>query len=159
MSTVKTVIPEDGYKVLEGFYRILKHETDKTFAKKIISYILKITVKVMIAIRNNQLNKEEMDLVADLGKQETSLLKTIISFIEVNFTYDANYLTDRIEDLHQTLFGVLQRHCKPKTRSKIEFIFTELSDKQRLGNIFGNTATEEIEKQKIEIVIHIRKLI
>lgn len=159
MSAVKSILSDDSYKVLEGAYRILKYESNKQVAKKIINIILKLTSKIVIILKNQLLNDEENSAIEEFAIHEKLLLKTFISFIEVEYSYDSCYLIEKINHMKVIIVKILERHSKPKTMDKIDFVFNELTVKARLDNIFGLNVSEKISKQRLETLEYVKKLI
>jgi hypothetical protein len=75
-------------EVLDKAYLIIKDFKNKEEGKKIMKYIIKIVIKVGILYRNDQFNAEELKVVETFKSKFHSLSMTVVSFIEVDFTYD-----------------------------------------------------------------------
>lgn len=65
---------------------------NKKEAEKIVKNIIKIVTKISFLARNDQFSKEEMVVARDFQTKFHKSAKTLISFYEVDFSYDQKYL-------------------------------------------------------------------
>ena len=93
-SVAKVFIDELTGQLLDNVYLLVKeYSGDKKEAEKIVKYLIKVTIKIAIAYRNDQFNNEELDLISEFKKKFKTLVMTITSFVEVDFTFDKHFLS------------------------------------------------------------------
>lgn len=137
-SVAKVFIDEQTGQLLDKVYILVKEYTnDKKEAEKIVKYLIKITIKIAIAYRNDQFNKAELDLIHDFKKKFKTLIMTITSFVEVDFTFDKYFLTKSFAESLVILQKILARHTTDKTKTKVEHVFQLLGNTQFLEEIFA----------------------
>ena len=61
---------------------------------------------------------------------------SIISFFEVDFSFDLNYLQKLISEIHQLLKDIVRNHLTDKSLARIDEIFESLNNPQFLESIF-----------------------
>jgi Domain of unknown function (DUF758) len=61
---------------------------------------------------------------------------SIISFFEVDFSFDLNYLQKLISEVHQLLKEIVRNHLTEKSMNKIDEIFDFFNNPQFLESIF-----------------------
>lgn len=64
------------------------------------------------------------------------LQMSIISFFEVDFSFDLNYLQKLITEVHQLLKEIVKCHLTEKSLGKIDEIFETFNNQQFLESIF-----------------------
>ncbi|KAF6035519.1 TNFAIP8 [Bugula neritina] len=136
-TVAKVFIDEPTGQLLDNVYSLVKEYTsDKKDAEKIIKYIIKVTIKIAIAYRNDQFNGEEISLISDFKKKFRTLIMTITSFVEVDFTFDSQYLSKLFLECSTLLQQILARHTTEKTKGKVDRVFTLLGDQSFLEAVF-----------------------
>lgn len=69
---------------------------NKKESEKIVKNIIKIVTKISLLARNEQFTQEELATASDFQNKFHKAAKTVISFFEVDFSYDQKFLTQVI---------------------------------------------------------------
>ena len=101
--------------------------------------IIKIVIKTGIVYKNDQFTKEEI-LLADKFRQKfVSLCMSVISFYEVDFSYDRNYLLTALTECSAMLKQLVGNHLTENSISRIEMVFTFFNE-QFLDSVFHRSS-------------------
>ena len=92
----KQFIDDTSGRLLDNIYKAAKEYFDKKTAEKAIKHLIKTVIKIGILYRNDQFNAEEKQLAEDFKKKFRTVAMTLISFYEVDFTFDKNYLVKNL---------------------------------------------------------------
>lgn len=136
-SVAKVFIDEQTGRLLDDVYHLVKEYTaDKKEAEKIVKYLIKITIKIAIAFRNDQFSSEELQHINEFKKKFKTTVMTITSFVEVDFTFDKHFLSSALMENCALLHKIVVRHTTDKTKGKLDHVFGTLSDPQFLEDVF-----------------------
>lgn len=136
-SVAKVFIDELTGQLLDNVYLLVKeYSGDKKEAEKIVKYLIKVTIKIAIAYRNDQFNNEELDLISEFKKKFKTLVMTITSFVEVDFTFDKHFLSKSFAESSSLLQKIMARHTTDKTKGKVNHVFDLLGNTQFLETVF-----------------------
>ncbi|XP_060067229.1 tumor necrosis factor alpha-induced protein 8-like isoform X1 [Ylistrum balloti] len=155
-SIAKHFIDETTSKVLDTTYKIIKEYSNKKDAEKMMKYLIKIVVKVGILYRNDQFNSDELAMAESFKKKFHSLAMTVISFHEVEFTYDSGFLKSSIEECRQLLHTLIDRHLTDKTKGRVDYVFQSFCDENLMDVIFAPEG--KFRDLMANIVINLRKM-
>lgn len=136
-SVAKVFIDEETGLLLDNVYQLVKEYTsDKKEGEKMVKYLIKITIKIAIAFRNDQFNKEELVLIEDYKKKFKSTVMTVTSFVDVDFTFDKHYLAKVLHENCALLHLIIKRHTTDKTKGKVDHVFKLFCDTEFLEAVF-----------------------
>lgn len=113
---------------------------NKKEAEKVIKNLIKIVVKVGILNKNDQFDHDEMIEAAKFQRKFTMTALTIISFYQVEFSYDRSFLTNSLVDMHTMLSKLVERHLTDKTLHRIDHVFGFFRDPQFLDPVFARAS-------------------
>ncbi|CAG0912349.1 unnamed protein product [Notodromas monacha] len=134
---VKVLIDDNSGQLLDNLYRFVKHHTgSKKDAEKIVKNIIKLSVKAGILSRNEQFSQDEIQLGNDFVRKFHTLAKTVISFHEVDFTYDRGFISKQISECHDLFAKIISRHLSEKSLSRLDNVFGFFSDPNFLDQVF-----------------------
>lgn len=88
-----------------------------------MKHLIKTIIKIGILYKNDQFNQEELDVAENFKKKFNSLMMTIVSFIQVDFTYDRDFLISNMNECKQLLKQLVVRHLTEKSLLRIESFF------------------------------------
>jgi hypothetical protein len=74
---------------------------------------------------------------------------SIISFFEVDFSFDLNYLQKLISEIQQLLKDIVRNHLTDKSLARIDEIFDSFNDPQFLESIFRHDGPHKDVMAKI----------
>ena len=133
----KAFIDEDLGSLLDTLYTILNKEMkDSKKANKVIKNIIKITVKIGLLYKNNQFNDEELALAIKFRTKLRHAALTVISFFEVDFTYDRTFMVKVVSDCGDMLHKLVDRHLTGKSHQRIDTVVQAFSNGELLDKVF-----------------------
>nr|CAG4638813.1 EOG090X0GLS [Cyclestheria hislopi] len=136
-SVAKVFIDDRTGSLLDNIYRLCKTYTqNKKESEKIVKNIIKIVVKVGLLAKSEQFNQEKLKTATEFQKKFHSAAKTIISFHEVDFSYDQKFLSQMLNDCHVMLKQIVENHLTDKSLGRIEMVFNFFSNPNFLDAIF-----------------------
>lgn len=141
-SIATTLIDDTSSEVLDELYRVTREYTqNKKEAEKIIKNLIKTVIKLAILYRNNQFNQDELALMEKFKKKVHQLAMTVVSFHQVDYTFDRNVLSRLLNECREMLHQIIQRHLTAKSHGRVNNVFDHFSDCDFLAalyNPFGN---------------------
>ena len=144
----KQFIDDTTGRILDNVYKAAKEYFDKKTAEKAIKHLIKTVIKIGILYRNDQFNSEEIQLAESFKKKFRTLAMTLISFYEVDFTFDKNYLVTNLLECSSMLKKLIERHLTDKSQARIDNVFNVLADGDFLEALFhsGGKYSELLRK-------------
>lgn len=135
-SVAKAFIDDDFGKLLDILHNILKQEFDSKKADKIIKNLIKVTVKIGLLFKNNQFNQDELAIGAKLRTKLRHAALTVISFHEVDFTYDRTFLVKIVDEVGDMLHKMVDRHLSDKSHMRINSVVEAFNNGALLDKVF-----------------------
>ncbi|XP_037025955.1 tumor necrosis factor alpha-induced protein 8-like protein isoform X2 [Bradysia coprophila] len=136
-SIAKTFIDGTTASLLDNVYRLAKiHTGNKKEAERLVKNIIKIVIKIGILHRNNQFNADETNAAERFRQKFQTTQMAIISFYEVDFSFDLPYLQKSLAESHATLQSIVQNHLTDKSLARIDEVFEFFSDGHFLDTCF-----------------------
>ncbi|XP_053330111.1 tumor necrosis factor alpha-induced protein 8 isoform X1 [Spea bombifrons] len=133
-----TFIDDTSGEVLDDLYRMTKEYThSKKDAEKIIKNLIKIVIKLAVLYRNNQFNQEEIATMEKFKRKVHQLAMTVVSFHQVEFTFDRNVLSKLLNECRELLHQVIQRHLTAKSHGRVNNVFDHFSDCDFLAALYN----------------------
>ena len=141
----KQFVDDTTAEILDHTYRLAKKEYgNKKEAEKLVKYIVKIVVKIGILVRNEQFNNHEVKLVNEFQQKFRNVMLTVISFHEVEFTFDQHYLTAQVKSLEDLLQRLVSRHLSEKSQKRITLVFGFFQRYEFLDKLFDGIYKEDM---------------
>lgn len=135
-SMAKNFIDDEFSKLLDLLHFMVMQEMGEQKAEKLIKNLIKLTVKIGILYKNSQFNDEELQLGVTLRKKLRTATLTVISFYEVDFTYDRTFLVNLVEEIGTICHKLVQRHLTPKSHGRIDMVISVFSNEELLDKVF-----------------------
>ena len=135
-AVAKTFIDDDFGRLLDILHSILRAEFDSKKADKIIKNLIKVTVKIGLLFKNNQFNQDELAIGAKLRTKLRHAALTVISFHEVDFTYDRTFLVKIVDECGDMLHRLVDRHLSDKSHTRINSVIEGFSNGELLDKVF-----------------------
>lgn len=133
----KVFIDDTMGELLDHVYKLCKeYKQNKKDAEKLIKNIIKVTVKIGILYRNDQFNDEEMKIAEAFRKKFRTMIMTFVSFCEVDFTFDKNFLVGALDDCSVLLTKLVARHLTDKSQGRIDYVFGFFQDGAFMDTLF-----------------------
>ncbi|KAK8762186.1 hypothetical protein V5799_026542, partial [Amblyomma americanum] len=138
-SVAKAFIDDVSASLLDNLYKLVKHVSgNKKEAEKIIKNIIKIVVKVGVLHRNSQFSPDEIKVAEQLQRKMRALAMAVVSFYEMEFSYDRRYLVGAFDECRALLSDLVRSHLTAKSMGRIEHIFGFFGKPETLDSVFGN---------------------
>jgi len=136
-SLTKLVIDSRTSDILDEFYKILKEYTEsEKEAKKLLKNIIKVMVKIAVLEKNNKFSKDELALADKLQQNTKMAAMTVISFHEVDFTFDKYVLSKQVNEARNLLHQLVAVHLTEKSKVRINSVYDVLGDPEFLEKLF-----------------------
>ena len=134
---IKSFIDDNLASLLDTLHHILKLELgDTKKADKVIKNLIKITVKIGLLYKNHQFNPEELALGLKIRTKFRHAALTVISFSQVDFSYDRGFLVKLVGDIGDMLHKLVNRHLTPKSHQRIDSVVSALGKEETLDKVF-----------------------
>lgn len=117
-------------------FNFLLQTNNKTEAEKLVRNIIKVVIKLGVLHRNGLFSTEELKQAERFKSRFRMAGMAIISFYEVDFSYDRNYLTSALNESHKCLQSIVSKHLTDKSMSRIDSVFNFFTNEQFLDNLF-----------------------
>ena len=136
-TVAKTFIDDNTSKLLDMLHEILLKELgDSKKSDKVIKNLIKVTVKIGILYKNNQFNDEEIALGIKLRKKLRNAAMTVVSFHQVDFSYDRVYLVTLVGECSDIVHKLVDRHLTPKSHQRIDSFMEQFGNGDLLDKVF-----------------------
>ncbi|XP_013401585.1 tumor necrosis factor alpha-induced protein 8-like protein 1 [Lingula anatina] len=133
----KVFIDDTTGHMLDQLFFILKDYTkSKKEGEKLLKDIIKIVIKIGILYRNDQFDAEELALAERFKKKFHTCAMTVMSFFEVEFSFDKNFLSRNLRECHAMLTQLIRRHLTDKSHTRLNHVFDFFSDPEFLETVF-----------------------
>ena len=130
-------IDDIAARLLDNLYRLTKdYAQSKKTAEKIIKDLIKTVIKIGILYRNDQLTQGELDLADEFRRKFRTVAMTVISFYQVDFSFDKNFLSSALGECAGILKQLVQRNLTEKSLGRIDNVFTFYSNAAFLEVLF-----------------------
>ena len=154
----KTLVDDTTAAILDHLHKLAKLEcTSKKDAEKLVKYIVKIVVKVGLLHRNDQFNAQELKMQQQFQQKFHNVIMTAISFHEVDFTFDRDFLISQFQGLEDLLHKIVERHLRDKSQKRIVFIFDFFKKESFLDKLFASDG--EYKAEMTEVTKLLNKLV
>lgn len=136
-TVAKQFIDNDFGVLLDTLNSILRVEMgDNKKADKVVKNMIKVTVKIGLLYKNRQFNAEELALGAKFRSMLRKAALTVISFYEVDFTYDRAFLMQIVNECGDVLHKLVDRHLSEKSHTRINMVISNFSNGLLLDKLF-----------------------
>lgn len=132
------LIDDTSSEIFDELYKVTKEHThNKKEAHKIMKDLIKVAIKIGILYRNNQFSQEEVVIVEKFRKKLNQTAMTIVSFYEVEYTFDRNVLSKLLHECKDLVHELVQRHLTPRTHGRINHVFDHFADVEFLSALYN----------------------
>ena len=133
----KQVVDGPTSDLIDNCYKIAKHYLqNKKDAEKIMKNLIKIVIKVALLSRNNQFTSEDLKYVDQFETKFKSIAKAVISFHNLDFTFDVEYMKDSFKESQELLILFTKDHLTEKSMKRIDHVYNFYSDPELLEQAF-----------------------
>jgi hypothetical protein len=137
-SVAKVFIDETSGRILDNLHKLARgYSGNKKDADKLLKSIIKTIIKLGILYKNDLFNDYEFKLIEEFRNRFHSLSKAIVTFYEVDFTFDRVFLTRMCKECQDLTHKIVSTHLTQKSHARIDFIYNYLSNLQFLEYTFN----------------------
>ncbi|XP_073959988.1 tumor necrosis factor alpha-induced protein 8-like protein [Choristoneura fumiferana] len=140
------VLDDHAAKLLDQFLCVLRSRVEKREAEKMVKHVIKAAVKLGVLRRHSQLSPADDRALAAFRTKFHTVLMAVVSFSEVDFSYDREFLQDALRESHQSLKSVVERHLSDKSVSRLAGVFALVSRADLLDSLFADKIDEDVLK-------------
>ncbi|CAF0949000.1 unnamed protein product [Adineta steineri] len=141
-SVAKVFIDETSGRILDNLHKLTRgYSGNKKEADKLLRSIIKTIVKLGILYKNNLFNEFELKLIDEFRNRFHSLSKAIVTFYEVDFTFDRLFLTRMCKECQDLTHKIISTHLTQKSHVRIDYIYNYLGNLQFLDYVFNPNST------------------
>lgn len=140
------VLDEHAAKLLDQFLTVLRQRLEKREAEKLVKHVIKCAVKIGVLRRHGQLSAADERALEAFRSKFHTVLMAVVSFCEVDFSYDRDFLQDALRESHQSLKSVVERHLTDKSVSRLAGVFAIASRGTLLDALFSGQVDDDVLK-------------
>lgn len=120
----KVFIDDTAGRLLDNLFKLARdYSQSKKTAEKLTKDLIKTVIKIGILYRNEQFNQAEIDMADKFRRKFRAVAMTVISFYEVDFSFDKNFLSKGLLECSAMLKQLVQRHLTEKSLGRIDNVF------------------------------------
>ena len=119
------------FKLINIFQTKNKKESEKTTRN-----IIKISIKLGMLLRGEKFSAEEKENLMKIQKNLRTICMTLISFYEVDHTYDRNFVIKYLTELEKLLSSLISKHLTEKSVGRVEQIFGVVKTAEFLDSVY-----------------------
>ncbi|XP_060777935.1 tumor necrosis factor, alpha-induced protein 8-like protein 2 B [Neoarius graeffei] len=149
-SVMQMFIDDTSSEILDELYRVSKQYTgNRTEAQKVIKDLVKIVVKVAVLFKHNRFSEDELRLAQTFKKKLHMGAMTVISFHEVEFTFDKAVMAEILNSCRDMMLKLVAVHLTPKSHGRINHVFNHYSDPEFLTQLYNPSGPFKSHLSKI----------
>lgn len=116
-----------------------------------MKHIIKTVIKIGVLYRNDELNAADLACAERFKVKFHSAAMAVLSFHEVDFTYDRQYLLSALQEAHANLRLLVQNHLKEKSVQRLDSVFIFFTNPNFLDAVFQrNSDYKEIMDKMVQ---------
>ena len=131
----------------------------KKDSEKTTKNIIKISIKLGMLLRGEKLTSDEKQNLVKIQKNLRTVAMTLISFYEVDHTYDRNFLIKYFTELETLLKSLIINHLTDKSVARVEQIFEVVKTPDFLDSVYVPKKNVEMRDIMGKVVIDLNKCI
>jgi len=136
-TVAKSLIDDTSGNLLDNLYLLLYVFTkNKKESEKTTRNIIKISIKLGMLQRGEKFSIEEKDSLIQIQKNLRAVAMTLISFYQVDFTYDRNFVIKYLTELETLLKNLIGAHLTDKSVGRVEQIFGVVKTPEFLDSVY-----------------------
>jgi len=137
-SVAKVFIDDTSSRILDNLHKLIRgYSGSKKDADKVLKSIIKTIVKVGILYKNDIFSDYELKLIDDFRNRFHSLSKAVVTFYEVDFTFDRVFLTRMCKECQDITHQIISTHLTQKSHVRIDYVFSTITNLQFLEFAFN----------------------
>jgi len=136
-TVVKSLIDDTSGNLLDNLYLLLYVFTkNKKESEKTTRNIIKIAIKLGMLQRGEKFSPEEKSSLIKIQRNLRTIAMTLISFYQVDHTYDRNFVIKYLTELETLLKNLIGAHLTDKSVGRVEQIFGVVKTPEFLDSVY-----------------------
>ena len=124
----------------------------KKDSEKTVKNIIKISVKIGLLVKGEKFTAEEKQILAKIQSSLKTVAMTLVSFFQVDHTYDRSFLVKYLGDLETALQALIAGHLTEKSLLRVEQVFSVLKTPNFLDSIYLPAKNKEMRELMTQVV-------
>lgn len=145
----RLVIDDKTTELLDEFGKVRRQYSNKKDAEKLQNNLIKVMVKIALLHRNDRFSDAERKLAESLQLKTRTTAMTLVSFAEVDYTFDKYVLSKQMNEGRAILQQLVAAHLTEKSKCRINSVFDQLGDTEFLEMLFEPNGPYKDSLQKI----------
>eukprot|EP00090_Calanus_glacialis_P031205 TRINITY_DN5124_c0_g1_i2.p1 TRINITY_DN5124_c0_g1~~TRINITY_DN5124_c0_g1_i2.p1 ORF type:complete len:190 (-),score=63.68 TRINITY_DN5124_c0_g1_i2:403-972(-) len=146
-TVAKSLIDDTSGNLLDNLYLLLYVFTkNKKESEKTTRNIIKISIKLGMLQRGEKFSLEEKDCLIQIQRNLRAVVMTLISFYQVDFTYDRNFVIKYLTELETLLKNLISNHLTDKSVGRVEQIFGVVKTPEFLDSVYVPKKNSEMRE-------------
>jgi len=152
-TVVNNLIDEKTGNLLNRLFSLIFVFTgNKKEAEKTTKNVIKIVIKLGMLLRSDKFSSEEKGSLVQIQKNLRTVAMTLISFYEVDHTYDRNFAIKYLAELESLLKGLISKHLTEKSVLRVEQIFGVVKTPEFLDSVYVPKRNSEMREIMGQVV-------
>eukprot|EP00092_Neocalanus_flemingeri_P084448 GFUD01106096.1.p1 GENE.GFUD01106096.1~~GFUD01106096.1.p1 ORF type:complete len:190 (-),score=67.17 GFUD01106096.1:389-958(-) len=146
-AVAKSLIDDTSGNLLDNLYKLLYVFTkNKKDSEKTTRNIIKIAIKIGMLQRGDKFSREEKTNLVQIQKNLRTVAMTLISFYQVDHTYDRNFVIKYLTELETLLKNLISNHLTDKSVGRVEQIFGVVKTPEFLDSVYVPKKNSEMRE-------------
>jgi len=146
-TVAKSLIDDTSGNLLDNLYLLLYVFTkNKKESEKTTRNIIKIAIKIGMLQRGDKFSAEEKSGLIQIQKNLRTVAMTLISFYQVDHTYDRNFVIKYLTELETLLKNLISNHLTDKSVGRVEQIFGVVKTPEFLDSVYVPKKNSEMRE-------------
>jgi len=146
-TVAKSLIDDTSGNLLDNLYLLLYVFTkNKKESEKTTRNIIKIAIKIGMLQRGDKFSNDEKGGLLQIQKNLRTVTMTLISFYQVDHTYDRNFVIKYLTELETLLKNLISNHLTEKSVGRVEQIFGVVKTPEFLDSVYVPKKNSEMRE-------------
>ncbi|XP_015602964.1 tumor necrosis factor alpha-induced protein 8-like protein isoform X2 [Cephus cinctus] len=136
------LIDDATTSLLDNLYKLMERAAksnpglDKKQPEKVLKNIVKLSIKVGLLQRNQQLGPSDEGRISEIRSSLKAAAMAVVSFYELEFSFDKAYLTRSLERCRTAVQALIKPHLTDKSKDRCDQVFDFLTQPEFLDSVF-----------------------
>ncbi|XP_066589923.1 tumor necrosis factor alpha-induced protein 8-like protein isoform X2 [Prorops nasuta] len=136
------LIDDATTSLLDNLYKLMERSAktnpglDKKQPEKVLKNIVKLSIKVGLLQRNQQLGPSDEKKLAEIRTSLRAVAMAVVSFYELEFSFDKAYLVKSLERCRGAVQVLIKPHLTDKSQDRCDQVFDFLGHPEFMESVF-----------------------
>ena len=140
------VFVSSNRKIFKLFILSIFQTQNKKESEKTTRNIIKIAIKLGMLQRGEKFSPEDKSSLFQIQKNLRTITMTLISFYQVDHTYDRNFVIKYLTELETLLKNLISNHLTDKSVGRVEQIFGVVKTPEFLDSVYVPKKNSEMRE-------------